>query len=296
MKRVTRDHTVPVQRRCQVREPVAEVDFGESFVVETINFRTPIIRTAEDANPKEYREREETGPIFVNGIQPGDVLAIHIEDIRPEGHASGGWWRKPDENSLLEIKGDRVLFPGGLSSPLQMMIGDIYITPEGGVGGNPWDNGGNMDFKDICAGNTLLLKANLPGGLLVLGDLHAAQGDGEILGLAAECAGEVQLRITRDGTFLSDRPTVVKEHSFVSLACRQGYAEARDLAVDDAKKILARLTGCTEQEAYLYVTTVGDLRNGAVWPMGKNDIPLVVGVEVPTEIEEEPNQGVQATR
>lgn len=281
MKRITRDHTVPVQKRYQVREPVAEVDLGEPFLVETINFRTPVIRTVEDANPPQYREREETGPIFVNGIQPADVLAIHIEDIQPEGHASGGWWRSPDENSLLEIRDDRVVFPGGLRVPLRMMIGDIYVTPTGAVGGNPWDNGGNMDFKDVCAGNTLLLKAELAGGLLVLGDLHAAQGDGEILGLGAECAGEVRLRITRDETFLPQRPTIVKENAFVSLACRQSYAEARDLAVDDAKKILARLAGRTEEEAYLYVTTVGDLRNGAVWAMGKHDLPLVVGVEVP---------------
>jgi amidase len=77
-----------------------------------------------------------------------------------------------------------VHFPGGLSAPQHMMIGDIYVTPDGWPGGNPWDNGGNMDFKDIAAGNTLLLKAILEGGLLVLGDCHAAQGDGEILGLA----------------------------------------------------------------------------------------------------------------
>jgi hypothetical protein len=57
--------------------------------------------------------------------------------------------------------------------------------------------------------------------------------------------------------------------------------------VVDAKKILARLTGCSEAEAYLYVTTVGDLRNGAVWAMGRSEpewmktLPLVVGVEVP---------------
>ena len=161
-----------------------------------------------------------------------------------------------------------------------MMIGDIYVTPEVPCW-NPSDNGGNMDFKDIAAGNTLLLKAQLPGGLLVLGDLHAAQGDGEILGLGAECAGEAQMHITKDTRYLPERPTVVKANSFVSLACKQDYAEAKDLAVDDAKTILARIAGCTEEEAYLYVTTVGDLRNGAVWPMGQNNIPLTVGVEVP---------------
>ena len=48
-----------------------------------------------------------------------------------------------------------------------------------------------------------------------------------------------------------------------------------------AKTILARIAGRTEEEAYLYVTTVGNLRNGAVWPMGRHEMPLVVGVEVP---------------
>jgi amidase len=286
MQRITRDHTVPVDQRYQVFEPCAEVELGEPFVVETINFRTPIIRTPADANPSIYREREETGPIYVKGIQPGDVLAVHIEDIRPEGHASGGWWQDAKVNSFLKIEGGGVHFPGGLVAPLHMMIGDIYVTPDHPVS-NPEDNGGNMDFKDIAVGNTLLLKVLLPGGLLVLGDVHAAQGDGEILGLAAECAAEVTLSITRDSIYQPERPTIIKPASFVCLACRGGYAEARDLAAQDAKKILARIAGCSEEEAYLYVTTVGDLRNGAVWGMGRSEpewvknLNVVVGLEVP---------------
>jgi len=61
MQRITRDKTVPVDRRYKVREPVVEVVLGEQFIVETINFRTPVVRTPEDANPATYREREETG-------------------------------------------------------------------------------------------------------------------------------------------------------------------------------------------------------------------------------------------
>lgn len=286
--RIPRKYTIHPEQRYQIRQPVAEVDLGETFIVETINFRTPVIRTPEDANPAQYREREETGPIFIRGVQPGDVLRIQIEDIQPVGHASGGWWRDPQENSFLRIEQGRVHFPGGLSTPVQMMIGDIYVTPEEPLPPNPWDNGGNMDFKDICAGNALLLKAQLEGGLLVLGDCHAAQGDGEILGLAAECAAEVRLTVTKDETYLPERPTIIKPSSFVSLACRVDYAVARDLAVQDAKKILARVAGCTEEEAFLFVTTVGDLRNGAVWGMGKSEpewvkhLPVVVGLEVST--------------
>ncbi len=286
MKRVSRDKTVPNHERYQVREPVAEVELGETVAVETMNFRTPVIRRPEDANPEVYREREETGPIFVKGIEPGDVLAIHILDVRPEGHASGGWYSDPSENSFLEIADGMVHFPGGLCTPLRMMIGDIYVTPAGPVG-NPWDNGGNMDFRDIAACNTLCLRAEIEGGLLVLGDVHAYQGDGEILGLGAECAAEVTIRVTKEETFLSDRPLIKKTESFVAMASRPDYAEARDRAVADATKILSRLAGCTEQEAYLYVTTAGELRNGAVWQMGKTEpewvktANLTVGVEVP---------------
>lgn len=287
MKRVTRDQTVSMQRRYRVREPVAEVDLGESFLVETVNFRTPIIRTPEDANPAVYREREETGPIYVNGIAPGDVLAIRIEDIRPEGHASGGWWDDPKVNSFLRIAGGKVQFPGGLRAPVRMMIGDIYVTPARSDLPNPWDNGGNMDFKDVAAGNTLCLRAELEGGLLVLGDVHACQGDGEVLGLAAECAAQVRLSIGKEKTLLSERPLIEKPGSFVCIACRHDYAEARDLAVADAARALARAACVTEKEAYLYCSTVGDLRNGAVWAMKRGapahsaDVPLVVGLEVP---------------
>jgi len=289
MKRITRDHTVPVGKRGRVREPAATVDIDEPFVVETINFRTPVIRTPEDANPEHYREREETGPIFVTGIEPGDVLAIHIEKIRPEGHASG--LSLPGSSGhggeFMPIDGGRVTFPGGLTAPVHMMIGDIYVTPGGQIEGNPWDNGGNMDFRDVCAGNSLLLRASLPGGLLVLGDLHAAQGDGEIGGVGAECAGEVELRVTKDATYLPDVPTVVKDGSFVCIGCRRPYRAALDLAVDQATRVLARLIGCSEAHARVYVATVGSARNGAIWALGCDEpdwartMPVVVGVEVP---------------
>lgn len=195
----------------------------------------------------------------------GETLAIHIETIRPEGHASGGWWDDPKVNSFLPIEAGRVRFPGGLSTPLRMMIGDIYLTPAEPLPPNPHDNGGNMDFPEVAAGHALRLRAQLDGGLLVLGDLYACQGDGEVLGLAAACEGEIQLRIERDHRFGSPRPLIIKERSFVCVACRHDYAEARELAARDASAVLARLRGCTEKEVYLFVTTVGSLRNGGMW-------------------------------
>lgn len=289
MKKITRDKTVPVNTRYKVREPVIEVGLGESLLVETINFRTPVIRTPADANPKSFREREETGPIYVNGIERGDVLAIHIQDIQPEGHASGGTWDDSEENSFLKIENGKVRFPGGLWAPRHMMIGDIYLTPANADSPNPWDYGGNMDFKDVAPGNTLYLRSELKGGLLVLGDVHACQGDGELYGLGAECAANVKIKVTKDETFLPERPMIKKPGSFISIACRRDYAEAMKLAVEDASKTLSRIAGVTEKEAFLYCATVGDLRNGAIWPMRygikPDSAPLVVGLEVPLLLE-----------
>lgn len=289
-KRISREHTIPQELRHSVREPIATVELGETFVVETINDPSPIIREPKDADPEVVRGRQETGPIFVEGIEPGDVLAIEIIAIQPEGHAAGGG-AEGRRRSFLPIQDGRVHFPGGLVHPLEMMIGDIRVQPRDAERWeNPWDYGGNMDFKDISPGHVLLLKAQLPGGLLVLGDVHAAQGDGELETMAAECAAEVTLRITRETAWPVERPTIRKPHSFVSLACRwgpDGYWQARDQAIEDATKILAHITGCSESAAGLYVRTVGNLRNGAIWAGGKSDpdwyqyVPLVVGLEVP---------------
>ncbi|MFH1085196.1 MAG: acetamidase/formamidase family protein, partial [Chloroflexota bacterium] len=249
----------------------------------------------EDANPVAYSEREETGPIYVRGIAPGDVLAIEILDIAPVGHASGrgmeGRTYHPGGGDLLPIRDGRVWFPGGLSTAVHMIIGDSYVTPDGPLPPNPWDNGGNMDFRDICAGHTLLLKAALAGGLLVLGDVHAAQGDGEMAGVGAECAAVVTLRITRDEAYLPGVPTVFKPGGYVCIGSRPSYAEARDVAVGEASAILARRAGCTPDEARNYVLTVGSLRNGAGWMIGAASppwpewvtrMPVTVGIDVPT--------------
>ena len=94
---------------------MAEVDLGESFVVETVTFRTPIIRSEADANPVTYREREETGPIWVRGVEPDDVLAVHIEDM------SGGarQWRVVGRSARKLVLSD----PRGESASFQAACG-----------------------------------------------------------------------------------------------------------------------------------------------------------------------------
>lgn len=288
MQRVTRDHLVPPGAdRWRPRPPAACVELGEKVIVETVNFRTPIIRSQANVTPAAFFEREETGPIFFNGLRPGDTLAITLHDILPEGQASGAELKGTTTGSYLPIESNRVCFPGGLRAPRHMMIGEIYVVPAALPPSNPHDCGGNLYFKDVCAGNTLLLKVHHEGGLLVLGDAHACQGDGEIAGCGAECAAEVTLSARREDRLHSERPVILKERSFVCIAARSDYWQAVKLACDDAAKLLSAFKGCSYEQAHLYVNTVGDLRNGGIYPLGYDDParrrgdPPRVGIEVP---------------
>ena len=130
MKRLTRDHTVPDERRYRVYEPALTIDPGETILVETINHMTPIVRGKADLHPHGsagYREREETGPISVRGAQPGDMLAVRIEKIEIKGipHTHGGGplvGQFPQTPMLFPIKDGQCVLPAGL-------------TGDGGIGG-----------------------------------------------------------------------------------------------------------------------------------------------------------------
>jgi acetamidase/formamidase len=164
----------------------------------------------------------QTGPFFVAGAQPGDTLAIHIIKLTPSRDwaesldmivsravgpglaASAGKlgktvkWRlnraegyaTPDQPSN-SLKDYRV--------PLRPMLGGIGLAS--GFGSPPLSTGdtgragGNMDFPEVVAGNTVYLPVQQPGALLYIGDAHALQGDGETSQYALETSMEVEFRV-----------------------------------------------------------------------------------------------------
>jgi amidase len=289
MKRLTREHTVPGDQRYRVFEPAMTIEPGETVVVETINHMTPIVRGEHDLHrhgSPEYREREETGPIYVRGAQPGDMLAVCIESIEPVGlpHAHGAGPladRYPQRPLLFPIEGGRCHFPGGLSVPVAPMIGDIYTTP---VSPSPsyFDHGGNMDFTEVRPGNTLYLPAFHAGALLVLGDVHAAQGDGEVFGEGAETAADVTITVDIDGHYGHPRPLVETPDQLITLACRGSLFDSVSLAVEDMTRLAARLHSISEQDAYVFCTMVGSVRlGGSAYHRKLAEEHCLVGLSVP---------------
>ncbi len=270
ISRLTREHLVPNQDSYAFRHPAIEVDDGETLIVETINSGQPIIRNAGDVE-KPFIVRQQTGPIFIRGVQPGDLLAIEIHEIRPEGHArsramakTGGCYETV-RHCFLEIADGMCRFPGVGQVPLRTMIGEIHVTPADAGSPNPGDHGGNMDVTLIKPGNVLYLRSQLEGGLVVLGDLHGIMGEGETFGIAAEMAGEVTLTIRVDDSLPLVRPAVFTGDTLAFIASRVDRREAIRLALEDATGFVQRYSNATEEEARLYVIDTVDLRNGGVF-------------------------------
>jgi len=196
--------------------PVLRIADGDSVITATLDahgFDAEEARPGQDPNPM-------TGPFFIEGAAPGDGLAVTIDSIamtRRQGWTRQGLARNvvdPDEAALQPPR-EKILWdidrnaqqvalraaPSGLASwsvPLEPMIGCLGVAPDMGqfistATSGPF--GGNMDYRGIRAGTTIRFPVSEPGALFFLGDVHAAQGDGEIAGTGIETAAEVKFTV-----------------------------------------------------------------------------------------------------
>ena len=142
-----------------------------------------------------------------------------------------------------------------------------------------------MDFTEIRPGNTLFLPVYRPGGLLVLGDIHAIQGEGEIYGEGAECAAEVTITINIDRIYNSPRPLVETPDALISLSGRGSLFESIQLTVEDMTKLVSRLYKVKQEEAYIFCSIVGSLRlGGCVAEQPLIQQQCLVGLSIPKDI------------
>ena len=149
------------------------------------------------------------GPVFVEGAEPGDALAVHIEKIHSRDGQCATYTGNPKQ--LCEWLGTDV--PHGahvcpvadgvihwsdeITIPYAPMLGCIGTAPDWGVPttGPAGPHGGNMDLVEVCPGNTVYLPVFVPGALLYLGDAHAAMGHGELSATGLEMASETTISV-----------------------------------------------------------------------------------------------------
>jgi len=221
-----------------------------------------------------------TGPFFINGAEPGDVLEVRIKRIvlgsaavnvvHPDWRRTGGL---PDGLGIEEGVVFTLRFcedkkttehPAGFTLPLSPFLGNMTVAPRPGNEYPPWRPdyfGANMDNKELVAGTTLFLPINVSGALFMATDAHALQGDGEVAGNAAETYAEeveMQFIVRRDMTL--ERPMAETPTHWITMGFHEDLREAARIALRDAITFLSTTKGLSTEEAFSLCSLVVDLR------------------------------------
>ena len=228
------------------------------------------------------RANPVTGPLVIDGAEPGDALAIRIVDLSPSGF---GWTALIPDFGLLadqftdprlhlwryDASGRTPLAFGDMAEiPLAPFVGTIGTAPaEPGRHSviPPRRVGGNMDIRDLGPGTTLFLPVEVAGALLSAGDTHAAQGDGEVCGTAIESAMDLTLQVdlVKDARLAFPRyETTGARSACGSAVATTGIgpdlmAASRD-AVSGMIDHLTRTRSLSAEAAYMLCSVAGDLR------------------------------------
>ena len=253
--------------------PVARIAPGTTISLETADCFSDQVQGPDDVgrgidwgtvNPA-------TGPVHVEGAQPGDVLAVRIEKILVSDHGvmctGGGWGVLGDRIGelawrFLTIRDGEARWEGGPGFPIKPMIGVIGVAPAGDdvPCGTPGPHGGNMDTRLIGEGATIYLPVQVPGALLAAGDLHAAMGDGEVAVTGVEVAGEVTLHVDlRKDLTLTD-PVLENDEMVATIASAETLDAAAKMATDAMADLLHSRLGIDLADAVMLMSAVGHLR------------------------------------
>jgi acetamidase/formamidase len=272
--------------------PVLRVHSGDTVEIETLVAAAP--RQLEAAGitrdrmqpalleiDREVTDRGEiphilTGPVYVEGAEPGDVLEVKIlsvdltipyavtffvpgrgflPDAFPYAHASA---------IPLDMNRKVADFSPGIAVPLRPFFGVMGVAPPALSGrissGPPWIHTGNMDNKELVAGTTLYIPVHMAGALFSVGDGHAAQGDGEVCVTAMETSlrGTFQLIVRKD--LKLDWPRAETPSHYMTMGFHEDLEQATRIAVEQMLDFLIKTKKLDRSQAYILASNAMDLR------------------------------------
>jgi acetamidase/formamidase len=192
-------------------EPRLRIEPGETIVVESEDAFSGQVRTNADRRDKTKKPYGNplTGPIWIEGAEAGDCLAVTIHEIKPSiGQCAT---RTSDPKQLAEwlgtdcphgthvcpIRDGKIYWSDELTIPYQPMLGCIGVAPDHGVPTTfpAGPHGGNMDIIEVAPASIVYLPVYIPGAYLYLGDAHAAMGHGELSASGLEMPAETTITI-----------------------------------------------------------------------------------------------------
>ncbi len=250
--------------------PALEVPSGATVEVETQDCFANQLRTPEDVLETLDWERinPATGPILVQGAEPGDALKVSIEKIAIGSQgvmASGkdmgvlGDLLEGLHSRLIPIQNNMAVFDPELKLPIKPMIGVIGVAPASGEinCGTPGSHGGNMDNTMMSEGATVYFPVFTAGALLALGDVHAVMGDGEIGVSGVEVPAVIRLRLEVVRDLRLDNPVLETPDYFTAIASAPTLDEAVNTATKDMAGLLSKRIPLSLAELAMLMSAAG---------------------------------------
>jgi acetamidase/formamidase len=271
--------------------PVLTIKSGDRVVFETLITSNPtalekagvapdqveqslrdIVQTVTDKGPGGHIL---TGPVAIEGAEPGDMLEIRIEKIDlaiPYAYNAfryGAGLMTDDfpyaRIKIIPLDAKRMLahFAPGIEIPLHPFFGSMGVAPPPDFGRYdstpPTIHGGNMDNKELVAGSTLYLPVHATGALFEIGDGHAGQGNGEVDITALETSLKGTLRfILHKGESLSYPRAETPTH-YISMGFDDDLSIATHKAVRNMIDFLVSTRRMSRDDAYMLISVAGDV-------------------------------------
>jgi len=265
-------------------EPVLTVAPGDRIRIETRDAFDGAIRTERDKPTKRLRMpfvNPQNGPIMIEGAEPGDALAVHIETMAPRGENPRGTCCMiphfgaltgfatlnaplPELTRKIYVDEKEVRWSPRVTLPYSPHIGTLSTSPEiDSINSlTPDSHGGNMDLPDMGPGSITYLPVRTAGARLFIGDAHACQGDGEVCGTAVEYPSLTTIRVDVIKGWTLDWPRLEREDFIMAIGSARPLEDATRIAYRELVLWMEAEYGFDRWDAYMMLSQCGRVRLG----------------------------------
>jgi acetamidase/formamidase len=271
--------------------PVLRIKSGDEVEVHTLITSTPPRLEAAGVPPEQIEQALRdifkevtnkgpgghilTGPIYIEGAEPGDVLEVRIKSINlaiPYAYNAfrpGSGFLPEDfpyaRMKIIPLDEKRMVarFNDNIEIPLRPFFGSMGVAPPESAGrissAPPWVHAGNLDNKELVAGATLYIPIHVRGALFEVGDGHAAQGNGEvsITALETSLTGKLQFIVRKDMRLRW--PRAETPSAYITMGIHEDLNEATRMAVREMIDFLVNEKKLSRDDAYMLTSAAADL-------------------------------------
>jgi len=262
--------------------PVAKINSGDQIIFSTHDARGGVLLERPTGiafdlpRPTPGVGNPVTGPVAVEGAKPGDALLVHILHIACDpigwcgGHAHAGAVRPGRVRNPLgrtcDVSSTSIVFSPEITLPLKPMIGCIGTAPaEAATTGVAGPHGGNMDQPVVRSGTSILLPVFIEGALLYIGDVHAAQGDGELSGVGLEIGAKVTVEVELIPGAAPKWPWLIDNDNVMVLTVGKSFEDAAYAAVDEGMHLLEQKLDLEPADALALLSLTSNIRIGGFY-------------------------------